>query len=338
MAALLTGAGILVGTAAAASLLLALPAAVLAETAGERNAAGRARVWLAALAVPPALGLAAALWALALHAQGTVASPHLGGLRPHLCLLPLLNAPSGAFVLHSLAWLSLLLVVAAVLRAVAGAISSHLLRRMMVRSGAPLERDDGGVLVIDVGRPASFTAGLLRPVAVVSTMVREELGGDSLMAIVAHERAHMRRRDNLLRLIAEACFALLVFVPTAWYYRRRLRAALEEAADDEAIAAGVPPESLARALKLAEESAELRPRVPSLASLLIPEPAIPAHRRARIADLYDRGAARRAARNLRTTVLAVIGLLLLVVLALVARRAVEDSLYCAAEQLLTAVS
>ena len=56
MPQLLAGAGILVATAGAVSLLLLLPAMALAETAGERNAAGRAGIWLAALLLPPAAG------------------------------------------------------------------------------------------------------------------------------------------------------------------------------------------------------------------------------------------------------------------------------------------
>ncbi len=343
MAALLAGAGILVATAAAASLLMALPAAALAETAGESNAAGRVRAWLAALVVPALVGLAAAVWALALHSQGTVASPHLGGLRPHLCLLPMLLAPAGAFALRAFAWLSLLLVAAALARIAMGAISGHLLRRMMLDSGAALDvpaQEGPTVLAVDLRRLTSFTAGLLRPVIVLSTSLRERLAAEELAAIIAHERAHARRRDNVLGLIADACATLLLLLPTAWYFRRRLRAAVEAAADDAAVAAGITPEALGEALRSVEQAANGAPRVPSLAALLIPEPALPAERRARLesADAEAPPGLLSVGGRGRALVVAGIGAALVVVLLLAARRAVEDSLFCAAEQFIAALS
>ncbi len=341
MALLLAGAGLLVATAAAISLLMALPAAALAEAAGESDAAGRARVWLAALLVPPLAGLAAAIRALVLHAQGLGATPHLGGLRPHLCLLPMVNAPAGAFALRALAWLSLLLVAAALVRVIAGAISGHLLRRMMIDSGAALDPDgaddaDGApALAVDLRRPVSFTAGLLRPVIVISTALSGRLAPAEVRAIIAHERAHARRRDNLLGLLADGCATLLLLVPTAWYFRRRLRAASEQAADDEAVAGGISPEALAGALHAVESAASGAPRVPTLAALLIPEPAQPAERRAR---LQDTSAARRARRgSVHALVAAAVGVVLIAALLLAARQPIEDSLFCAAEQLIAAV-
>lgn len=337
MAPLLAAAAILVATAAAVSLLMALPAAALAETAGEANAAGRARAWLAAVVLPPLAGACAAAWGLSLYAQGAGASPHLGGLRPHLCLVPLRNVPSGAFTLRLLAWLAMLLVAAAVGRLLATAATSHLLRRMMVASGAPLQAEAGGV-VVDLGRPVSFTAGLLRPVVVIATSLADALDSASLSAIVAHERAHARRRDNLVWLLAEVCVTLVAPMPTAWYFRARLRRAMEEAADDEAVSAGVEPANLRAALHVAGREADRRPRTPSLASLLIPLPAHPEERAARLGALEpERIAAARGRGRRQAWLAAGVGGLLLAALLLAARRAVEDSLYCAAEQLLRVV-
>jgi len=339
MALLLAGAALLVATAAAISLLMALPAAALAEAAGESDAAGRARVWLAALLVPPLAGLAAAVRALLLHAQGLGATPHLGGLRPHLCLLPMINAPAGAFALRALAWLSLLLVGVALVRVLGGAISGHLLRRMMTDSGAALDPDDADgppALAVDLRRPVSFTAGLLRPVIVISTALSGRLAPEEVRAIIAHERAHARRRDNLLGLLADGCATLLLLVPTAWYFRRRLRAAAEQAADDEAVARGISPEALAGALHAVESAANGAPRVPTLAALLIPEPAQPAERRARLKA--ETAARREAARgSVHALVAAAVGVVVIAALLLAARQPIEDSLFCAAEQLMAAV-
>lgn len=338
MAALLAGAGILVATAAAVSLLMLLPALALAETAGEPNAAGRARVWLAALLIPPLVGLAAAVTALALHTEGISASPHLGGFRPHLCLLPAFHAPAGPFALRALAWVALLLVAAALVRALAGAVSGHLLRRLMVESGAALDAGhDPGVLAVELGRPVSFTAGLLRPAIVVAESLHARLGADELAAIIAHERAHARRLDNLVGLLADATATLLVFMPSAWYFRRRLRAAIEEAADDAALASGVTRGALASALNAVERANHSAPHPPSLAALLVPEPALPAERRARLERLPVDLRARVLHGRTRALLAAGVGLLLLAALILAARQPVEDSLFCWAEQLIAAV-
>ncbi len=333
MAQVLAAAAILVATASAVSLLMALPAVALAETAGEPNAAGRARVWLAAIVVPPLIGLCAAAWALALHARGLSASPHIGGQRPHLCVLPLSDAPSGAFTLRLLAWLALLLVVVAIVRLVATATSSHLLRRRGVASGIS-SRKCAAARVVEMDRPVSLTAGLLRPVTVIAGSLERALGGPELEAIVAHERAHARRRDNILRLLAEVCVTLIAPMPTAWYYRGRLHEAIEEAADDEALASGVSGEALQAALKASVEASSAHTHTPSLTALLIPPPAHPQRRAERLARREPADAAeQRGHGRRRAWIAAGIGMLLLAVLLLAARRAVEDSLYCAAEQL-----
>lgn len=337
MAALLAGAAILVATAAAVSLLMVLPAAALAETAGDANAAGRARAWLAALVVPPVAGIVAAAWGLALLAQGAGASPHIGGQRPHLCLLPLSEAPSGAFTLRLLAWLALLVVAVAVVRVIAAATTGHLLRRMMVASGGPL-CEGNGALCVDIGRPVSFTAGLLRPVVVIAASLKEALDEGALEAILAHERAHARRRDNLLWLVAEGCATLLAPMPTVWYFRANLRRAMEEAADDAALEAGVSPEELRAALQVAGRAADRRPRTPTLASLLIPAPALHEHRAERLRSV-DPGhiAAARSRGRRHAWIAAGVGVLVVAVLLLAARRAAEDSLFCAAEQFMRVV-
>lgn len=337
MALLLAGAAMMVATAAAVSLLMALPAVALAETAGNVNAAGRARAWLAALIVPPLCGIAAATWGIALHAQGIGASPHIGGLRPHLCLVPLRVAPSGQFTLRLLAWLALLLMVAAAVRVVAAAAKSHLLRRMVVASGGPL----GGradELLVELGRQASFTAGLLRPVVVVATSLAAALDEEALEAILAHERAHARRRDNVRWLIAEGCATLLAPMPTAWYFRARLREAMEEAADDAALEAGVSPDDLCAALQVAGRAADRRPHAPTMASLLIPGPALPEQRATRLRALDpERVRSARGRGRWHAWTAAAVGLLVVAALLLAARQTVEDSLYCAAEQLLRVV-
>lgn len=365
MPELLAAASILVAIAGALSLLLALPAVALAETLGESDAAGRARTWLAALILPVVAGGAAAAWALALNAQGLTASPHLGGQRPHLCLLPLLNAPAGAYRLRVFSWFALALVALGALRLVFGALTSHILRRLVLVSGAPLAQSlDGAadtplfqgradLLAVALAAPTSFCAGLLRPVAVISSALMGRLDPQHLQAVAAHELAHVRRRDNLAGLLADACMALLIFLPTTHYYRQQWRAAAEAAADDVALAIGVGRQALREALEEVERARHRRsPQRPSLISLLIPplatttqrirrliaEGATAAWEEAACGDVLPHERAQPGPREARLRralpwVALAVGAAAVALLLLASRQSVEDSLYCAAQQL-----
>lgn len=96
--------------------------------------------------------------------------------------------------------------------------------------GAGLDGEGG---LVASSAPLSVTAGLLRPLVLVSTGLRSRLSPDQLRAVLAHEHAHARRRDPL-RLLAVALLGAAHGPST----RRRLVAdlalACEEAADEDA--------------------------------------------------------------------------------------------------------
>lgn len=335
---LLAAAGVLVATAGAVSLLMLLPAVALAETFGEGKAARRAQVWLAASLIPPAAGLCAALAALWIHAQGIGASPHLGGQRPHLCLLPLLRAPGGAYRLELFTWIALGLTAFAVLRLMGGAVASHLLRRLVTTAGAPVAGGPPGcdLYLVQLSRPTSFNAGLLRPVVVTSTLLRDSLTDEAYDAVIAHERVHCARRDNLRGLVVDACTALLLPLPTVHHYRRQWRAAAEAAADDGALQLGATVEALLVALQALRRSASRPASAPSLASLLIPETPITDQRlaRLRLAPADEHKPGMRDSMVLPGVVAAAVFLVVLLLLA--STRSLQDTLFCAAEQLIRA--
>jgi beta-lactamase regulating signal transducer with metallopeptidase domain len=62
-----------------------------------------------------------------------------------------------------------------------------------------------------------------------------EWTAEKLMAVIAHERAHVERRDCAVILLAEVNRALYWFHPLAWWLRHRLAMLAEEACDDAAI-------------------------------------------------------------------------------------------------------
>jgi Zn-dependent protease with chaperone function len=285
-------------------------------------------------------GLIAAACALWLQAQGLVASPHLGGARPHLCLVPLLQAPAGAYRLRLFAWIALVLVALALVRLIAGAFTSHLLRRLAVASGASPSRPvgrEGNVLVVSLGTPTSFCAGLLRPVVVLSSDLLDGLDPGQMGAVAAHELGHARRHDNLAALIADVCTILLAFMPTAHYYRQQWRAASEAAADDAALAGGVPPSALREALEGVQRAQQRRRPGPlSLLSLLIPPPDVSAQRLQRLAareHATPRSASEGGLRRALPWIVFAVGLAAVALFLLVSHQSVQDSLFCAAEQI-----
>jgi hypothetical protein len=94
--------------------------------------------------------------------------------------------------------------------------------------------------------PPIATVGLWRPQIVVAKGLDDTLDAESLAAAIAHERAHVRRRDPLRIWLAQ--MATDVQGPFA---KRRFAAwadALELARDEEARVEGVPGEDLAAAV------------------------------------------------------------------------------------------
>ncbi len=77
--------------------------------------------------------------------------------------------------------------------------------------------------------------GLFRPVIRVPRGVREQLTRRELDAVLIHERAHARRRDNLIRLLYELSVCAFWFDPLVWITGSRL-ALYRELSCDEAVA------------------------------------------------------------------------------------------------------
>lgn len=101
--------------------------------------------------------------------------------------------------------------------------------------GAVAAGEFRGVAVLrspNLAAPAAI--GILRPRIVLPAAL--DLGRDELEAILAHERAHVARRDNLLALLDAALGAALWFHPLVWIARRILARAREEACDEIVVA------------------------------------------------------------------------------------------------------
>jgi bla regulator protein blaR1 len=84
---------------------------------------------------------------------------------------------------------------------------------------------------------APVTVGLLRPRVILPQGWSEWTAGQ-LDAILAHECAHVRRRDPLVQWLALLNRAVFWFHPLAWWLERRLAALAEEACDDAVLERG----------------------------------------------------------------------------------------------------
>lgn len=135
-----------------------------------------------------------------------------------------------------------------------------------------------------LGQPAAmaFCYGLFKPRIAVTAGLLAILDDAELLAVLAHEREHLRRRDPLRYLIIDTVAAATSILPITRALRTRLEAEIELAADRAALAVA-PRAALAGAL-LAVLSPSA-PAVPGLAGLsatearianLSGQPALPA--------------------------------------------------------------
>lgn len=90
-------------------------------------------------------------------------------------------------------------------------------------------RDPRGFGVLDTQLPVAVTAGMVSPGVYLSQGLIEKVSSEQLAVILAHEQAHVARRDNLRR--ALAAFLLPTAGRKGERLRRDLRVAAEESAD-----------------------------------------------------------------------------------------------------------
>lgn len=221
--------------AGAASLLIALAWPRLRPYLQRLDPAARARALSLLCAAPLGVGLLhAALCALpgafggALAAAGHCAM-HAHEGHAHLCAV---HPPVGAG--PPLGWgliaLLLLVVVGPGARRALTAVRARRMLRQLLR--AARFRPDLGAHEVDSARPLALATGIGDGV-LLSTSLTTQLAPPMLEAVLAHERAHVARRDPRRRLLA----ALLAGFQWPWL-RRRLLAdlalATEQACDERA--------------------------------------------------------------------------------------------------------
>jgi uncharacterized protein (TIGR03435 family) len=92
--------------------------------------------------------------------------------------------------------------------------------------------------------------GIFRPVLLLPCGMVRYLDDTQLQAIAAHERCHLRRRDNLwsaFQMLVEAAFW---FHPLVWWLGGRMLAERERACDQAVLGSGTEPEVYAQSILL----------------------------------------------------------------------------------------
>ena len=102
-------------------------------------------------------------------------------------------------------------------------------------------------LRISADRVPPLTCGLLRPTVLLPSSARH-WSAETVRLTLAHELAHVKRRDVLQHLLVQACCALHWFNPLAWYAARRVRIERERACDDAVLGLGASADDYAEHL------------------------------------------------------------------------------------------
>jgi HEAT repeat protein len=106
--------------------------------------------------------------------------------------------------------------------------------------------------------------GMRRPLVLLPEGWLESLDGDDVSALLAHEAAHIKRRDFMANLLQRLMEIPVFFHPGAWLASGRIALAREELADAWALGRAVDAGGYARSLAAAAERAQARPSVASI--------------------------------------------------------------------------
>lgn len=210
---------------------------------------GRAGALLFARLLPVSVGALAALLATA----------------AYLRFEPRDEEPTGLLI-QALAAMALLLVSGSLVRWAAMAWRTRRTVAQWMRSARPLTLEGVGIpaSVIDSAFPVVAVVGAFRPRLIVARSVLDACPAPELDAVLAHERHHVARRDNLRRAVLAAVPDLLSWFPLSTRIADGWREASEDAADDAAERTGA-------AGRLGLASALVR-----VARLAPPDAAVPA--------------------------------------------------------------
>ena len=104
--------------------------------------------------------------------------------------------------------------------------------RARVRVSAPVRMLSSALVQVPT------VVGWLRPVILLPIGALTGLAPEHIKALLAHEPAHVRRRDYLVNVLQSVAEALLFYHPAVWWVSSHIRAERELCCDDVAVAVG----------------------------------------------------------------------------------------------------
>ncbi len=233
----------------AAGMVIALLAWLLLRAIGPRNSGTRFAVWFAAL-----LGIAA------LPLFGNWAAP--GG---DLAIRSEITLPVSWALYIFAAWA--LVAAVGLLRVGIGFWHLHRLRKvclpvdvsaldpLLQKTLAGFDSTRAVTLCMSDNLRVPTAIGFTKPLVIIPSWIMRELSTLELNAILLHELAHLRRRDDWTNLIQKIVGALLFFHPAIWWIEKKLALEREMACDDLVLAQTTSPRAYAECLvSLAEKS------------------------------------------------------------------------------------
>ncbi len=239
---------------AAEGMFIALLAWLVLRAVGPQNSGTRFAVWFAAL-----LGIAS----LPLLGHWSATGAELTN-RSEFTL-----PASWAFYIFT-AWL--LIAAARLLRVGLGFWQLHQLRK----SCTPVDRATLDPIILqtlrefDSPRPVELCVsdqlrvptaiGFTKPMVAIPSWTMQELSAAELNAVLLHELAHLRRRDDWTNLVQKVVGAVLFFHPAVWWIEKKLALEREMACDDLVLAQAraTSPRAYAECLVALAEKSFLR--------------------------------------------------------------------------------
>lgn len=126
---------------------------------------------------------------------------------------------------------------------------------------ASIASDEEGVRILPMGEAQAFVLGLFRPTLYLTEGLTKGSARHHLPAVIAHERAHLRRFDPLRRFVAGIGLSFHLPLVAGWIGRNHARA--QEMAADDAAAQDIGSRELVASALVA--LAKARFQIPSMA-------------------------------------------------------------------------
>lgn len=130
------------------------------------------------------------------------------------------------------------------------------------------------VLVVDGAIGGAAVLGVRDPILLLDSAALQRLDAEELEGVIAHELAHVARRDNLVAWAVAVVRDVAFFVPGAGWAVRALHREREAAADQDAVEVTGRPAALASGLLQVVELAGGARRVPHGCAALVPSSSV----------------------------------------------------------------